>query len=91
MLAPGCRAQNLPPGRVPAETSIREHIRAGKPNRVTLSVAGPKPKIESRSSRTLHLRPEMLLWRKHIVYGSPVDGLMVVDQAQLVCTLAGRE
>jgi hypothetical protein len=33
----------------------------------------------------------MLLWRKHIVYGAPVDGLMVVDQAQLVCTLAGRE
>jgi hypothetical protein len=25
------------------------------------------------------------------VHGYPVDGLMVVDQAQLVCTLAGRE
>jgi len=28
---------------------------------------------------------------KHIVYGSPVDGFMVVDQAQLICTLAARE
>jgi hypothetical protein len=33
----------------------------------------------------------MLLWRKHVFTATPVDGLMVVDQAQLVCTLAGRE
>ena len=41
---PVATIRNLAP--VPTENSIREHIRPGKPHRVTLSAAGPKPKIE---------------------------------------------